>query len=203
MLYCWLVCPYRLVRPRTPVFQAGDAGSNPAGGTSSKIVLRARALHSSSNLLSVECPHRSYWHLVSSAGTVHRLKSLRFRRSILRDRIGGVPLTLTLIETRRLAVASQLLAGKRPPRTRRGILETVRALRHLQLDPTAAVAPSHLLVLWSLEARSLPPRRKELCHGSAETLSRWYHCNGGTSVRVKEPVSRYPCHAAGSHSALS
>lgn len=60
-----------------------------------------------------------------------------------------MPLTFTLTEARRLAVASQLLAGKRPLRTRRGILETIRTLRHLQIDPTAAVAPSHLLVLWS------------------------------------------------------
>lgn len=67
-----------------------------------------------------------------------------------------MPLKLTLTEARRLAVTSQLLAGKRPPQTRRGILETVRALRRLQLDPTAAVAPSHLLVLWSRLGRYDP-----------------------------------------------
>lgn len=67
-----------------------------------------------------------------------------------------MPLTLTLTEARRLAVTSQLLAGKRPPRARRGILETVRPLRRLQLDPTAAVAPGHLLVLWSRLGRYDP-----------------------------------------------
>ncbi|MGH2372246.1 MAG: DNA glycosylase AlkZ-like family protein [bacterium] len=67
-----------------------------------------------------------------------------------------MPLTLTLNEARRLAVASQLLAGKRSPPTQRGIMETVRGLRHLQLDPTAAVAPSHLLVLWSRLGRYDP-----------------------------------------------
>ena len=42
-------------------------------------------------------------------------------------------------------MARQRLACDRPD----GILETVRDLRCLQLDPTSAVARSHLLVLWS------------------------------------------------------
>ncbi len=57
--------------------------------------------------------------------------------------------TLTLTEARRLAVMSQRLAAARPGPSARAILETVHALGHLQLDPTNAVARSHLLVLWS------------------------------------------------------
>ncbi len=57
--------------------------------------------------------------------------------------------TLTLREARRLAISAQRLSGERSRPGPGAILDTVRALRHLQLDPTNAVARSHLLVLWS------------------------------------------------------
>lgn len=64
--------------------------------------------------------------------------------------------SLTLTTARRLAVVSQRLGGDRHRSDRQGILDTVRALRHLQLDPTNAVARSHLLVLWSRLGRYDP-----------------------------------------------
>ncbi len=50
---------------------------------------------------------------------------------------------------RRLAIDAQLLGAERQSADRRGILAIVDRVIWLQLDPTSAVARSHLLVLWS------------------------------------------------------
>jgi uncharacterized protein len=56
-----------------------------------------------------------------------------------------MPRHLTLTEARRIAVRAQLLDGPRPS----SLLDVVRHLTFLQVDPVAAVAPSAELVAWS------------------------------------------------------
>ncbi|MGW2725183.1 winged helix-turn-helix domain-containing protein, partial [Streptomyces sp. NPDC001492] len=52
---------------------------------------------------------------------------------------------LSRTEARRIAVRAQLLDAVRPA----GLLDVVRGLTLLQIDPTAAVAPNADLVAWS------------------------------------------------------
>ena len=57
--------------------------------------------------------------------------------------------TLTSTEARRLAVSVQRLAGPRAQPGKAGILELLRRINCLQIDPIRAVERTQLLVLWS------------------------------------------------------
>jgi len=64
--------------------------------------------------------------------------------------MSGTPRAVGLDTVRRMAVACQRLSGPTPqPVTTEVILDLVRAIGCLQLDPTAIVARNHLLVLFS------------------------------------------------------
>ena len=69
---------------------------------------------------------------------------------------------LSLTDARRIAVRAQLLDSTRPT----DLLEVVRQLTLLQLDPTAAIAPNAYLVAWSRLGSSFP--RAELNQALAD-----------------------------------
>jgi uncharacterized protein len=57
---------------------------------------------------------------------------------------------LSLVTARRLAITKQHLSGTRPANpNKETIISLLKDMRYLQLDPTTAVLPSHLIVLWS------------------------------------------------------
>jgi hypothetical protein len=64
---------------------------------------------------------------------------------------------LSRAEARRIAVRAQLLESRRPA----GLLDLVRHLTLLQIDPTAVVAPSADLVVWSRLGSSYAPAELE------------------------------------------
>lgn len=64
--------------------------------------------------------------------------------------------TISPVVARRLAITRQRLTGPRPRPDRDGIMEVVRNLGYLQLDPIRVVERSHLLVLWSRLGRFDP-----------------------------------------------
>src|SRR3954452_3039468 len=86
---------------------------------------------------------------------------------------GAAMLCVPVVAARRLAVRHQRLSGPRPGKGE--LLETCRALRCLQLDPTAVVARSHLLVLFSRHGAFDEARLDRLAYEERALFEYWAH----------------------------
>lgn len=101
---------------------------------------------------------------------------------------GGTPRAVSLRTVRRLTLTKQGLAGPRKPATRDGMMALIRDVRALQLDPTSAVARSHLLVLWSRLGPYDPALMDELLFREHMMFEYWAHA---ASIVLTED---YPLH---------
>ncbi len=96
--------------------------------------------------------------------------------------------TLSKTTARRLAIQRQRLAGEAPPASAEGIMQVVRDLGCLQLDPISAVARSHLLVLWSRLGVYDPGDLDRLLYEERQLFEYWAHV---ASIVLTED---YPIH---------
>ncbi len=97
-------------------------------------------------------------------------------------------LTLSPTQARRLAITRQRLAGKRATPDARGIMDVMRDLGCLQIDPISAVARSPLLVLWSRLGVYDPAHLDALLWRERKLIEYWAHC---ASIVLTED---YPIH---------
>ena len=97
---------------------------------------------------------------------------------------------LTQTEARRLAVTCQHLAGARPAADEAGVLDLVRDIGCLQLDPISVVARTHQLVLLSRLGNYDPVVLDALLWRRRELFEFWAHA---ASI---VPTSDYPIHEA-------
>lgn len=86
---------------------------------------------------------------------------------------------LSRADARRIAVRAQLLDGSRPT----GLLDAVRHLTLLQIDPTAAIAPNADLVAWSRLGPAYAPARPAGLLGAAAVPRASRHLQGPVEVQ--------------------
>ena len=96
--------------------------------------------------------------------------------------------TISATTARRLAIARQRLAGPAGKRNANGILDVVRDLGFLQLDPISVVAPSHQLVVFSRVGPYQPSHLDALLWEERRLFETWAHA---ASIVVTE---HYPIH---------
>src|SRR5262245_19742663 len=100
------------------------------------------------------------------------------------------PVHLSRRRARQVAVAAQLLDAPR----RTSIVETVRALGEVQIDPTSAVARTEHLVLWSrLGGRFRVPDLERLLWQDRELFEYWAHILTTSDLPIhRVSMRRYP-----------
>lgn len=86
-----------------------------------------------------------------------------------------MPRTVSLADVRRLAIVAQGLAGPRPRSTAPGVLDLVRRLGCLQIDPTSVVARTQLLVLHARLGRVDPAALDRLAYSDQLLFEYWAH----------------------------
>lgn len=85
-------------------------------------------------------------------------------------------LSLSTQTARRLAITKQRLAGTRAKPTKQGLLQVIRDLRCVQIDPISAVARSHQLVLFSRLGNYQLAHLDELLWQDRALFEYWAHC---------------------------
>lgn len=98
--------------------------------------------------------------------------------------------TISPTLARRLTVMRQRLAGPRPPADSDGIMDVMRDIGYVQIDPMRVVAPSHLLVLWSRLGQYDPAHLERLLWQERRLFQDWAQA---TSIVLTED---YPIFSA-------
>src|SRR6478609_6884519 len=91
---------------------------------------------------------------------------------------------------RRIAVTRQRLAGPRPSPDEEGMIEVVRDIGCLQIDPISAVARTNYLVPWSRLGVYDPDIQDKLLFNDHALFEYWAHA---ASIVLTED---YPIHSA-------
>ncbi len=98
------------------------------------------------------------------------------RGSALADESPPNILRITPTLARRLAIHAQRLDGPLPPPGPTRVLDLLRHLRCLQLDPISVVARSHTLVLWSRLGHYAADELDDLLWRDHQLFEYWAHC---------------------------
>ena len=105
--------------------------------------------------------------------------------------------TITAIQARRLAVLKQRLAGPRPQPTPDGIMELIRGLGCVQIDPIRAVERTQYLVLWSRLGNYDPVHLDTLLWEDKRLFEYWAHA---ASIVLTENFQIHSSQMAAAHS---